>query len=505
MFRCKAIILICIILLPFLTMQVSAQNIPTIISSESDLLDLYTHISLGKQTQGKYYTLSQDIYCKKELHPPNISFDGSFDGKGHTIYLTIKGKDENTGLFHSISKQGRVENLNIDGVISGGQAVGAICGTNYGSISRCNNYASVSGGVKNSGGIAGINSGTIEECSNKGEVRSSFSSGGIAGSNSGIITSCYNQGKIIGEGSGGIAGTLRDGWITSCYNKGKITASEYAGGISAIRYRNHTLINCYSVGSNITSMGHYHNSYYDKQSLKSPSIVTKLNSRPSIPNAYLATLLDQFNLNQFVYDKYNINQGYPILHWQTNNFTDIDGHWAKESILKVTERNIMEGYDSKTFKPDKVITRAEFAKVIVKYLALDISKEKNKTYDDVPKSNPYYDYIETATKHKLVYGIGNNLYNPDAGITREDLVTILVRAIKLKGYDVVISEKEADSLINKYLKAGSVHDWAKKEIAWSIQKGILNRKNFYLDLSVTEKDMTRGQVADVIANALIFN
>ena len=65
--------------------------------------------------------------------------------------------------------------------------------------------------------------------------------------------------------------------------------------------------------------------------------------------------------------------------------------------------------------------------------------------------------------------------------------------------------KEADSLINKYLKAGSVHDWAKKEIAWSIQKGILNRKNFYLDLSVTEKDMTRGQVADVIANALIFN
>ena len=78
-------------------------------------------------------------------------------------------------MFHSISKQGRVENLNIDGVISGGQAVGAICGTNYGSISRCNNYASVSGGVKNSGGIAGINSGTIEECSNKGEVRSSFS------------------------------------------------------------------------------------------------------------------------------------------------------------------------------------------------------------------------------------------------------------------------------------------------------------------------------------------
>ncbi|NLY71443.1 MAG: S-layer homology domain-containing protein [Clostridiales bacterium] len=505
MFRCKAIFLLLIILLPFLSMQASAQNNKIVISSESDLLDLYTYMSSGKQTQGKYYILIQDIYCKKELSPPNIAFDGTLDGNGHTIHLTINGNDENTGLFYSLSKQARVKNLNIDGVVSAGQAVGAICGINYGSITRCNNYASVSGGIKNSAGIAGINYGTIEQCSNKGEIRGSFSSGGIAGSNSGIITSCYNEGKIIGKASGGIVGTLRDGWITSCYNKGEISGSEYAGGISAIRYRNHTLINCYSIESDITSMGHYYNCYYNKQTLKSPGIVSKLNNRPSIPNPYLDSLLDDFNLNQFVYDKNNINQGYPILHWQINNFSDIEGHWAKESILKVTERNIMEGYDSNTFKPDRVITRAEFAKVIVKYLGLAIIEENNNSYDDVSKTNPYYNYIETATKHKLVYGIGNNLYNPDAGITREELITILVRAIEYKGYDVEISEKEADSLVNKYLRPGSVHDWAKKQIAWSIQKGILNKNNLYLDVSVTEKDMTRGQVADVIANALSYS
>lgn len=49
-------------------------------------------------------------------------------------------------------------------------------------------------------------------------------------------------------------------------------------------------------------------------------------------------------------------------------FTDIKGHWAKDNIVKVKELGLMDGYPDGTFKPDKPITRAELATVLVKLL-----------------------------------------------------------------------------------------------------------------------------------------
>jgi len=45
-------------------------------------------------------------------------------------------------------------------------------------------------------------------------------------------------------------------------------------------------------------------------------------------------------------------------------FTDIEGHWAKESIEKAANVGAVSGYDDGTFRPDEPLTRAQIAKIL---------------------------------------------------------------------------------------------------------------------------------------------
>jgi len=49
-------------------------------------------------------------------------------------------------------------------------------------------------------------------------------------------------------------------------------------------------------------------------------------------------------------------------------FTDIEGHWAEESIKRIVNNELMSGYEDGAFMPDKQLTRAEFAVVIDRIL-----------------------------------------------------------------------------------------------------------------------------------------
>lgn len=47
-------------------------------------------------------------------------------------------------------------------------------------------------------------------------------------------------------------------------------------------------------------------------------------------------------------------------------FSDIKGNWAHDTILKAKELGLMNGYPDGTFKPDKPVTRAEMAVILVR-------------------------------------------------------------------------------------------------------------------------------------------
>ncbi len=78
-------------------------------------------------------------------------------------------------------------------------------------------------------------------------------------------------------------------------------------------------------------------------------------------------------------------------------FKDVDdSHWASEAILEMSEKDIIAGYPDSTFKPNSIVNRGEFAKMMVKALELEIIKPASPTFKDVNTDNWVYPYAESA-------------------------------------------------------------------------------------------------------------
>ena len=53
-----------------------------------------------------------------------------------------------------------------------------------------------------------------------------------------------------------------------------------------------------------------------------------------------------------------------------NPFSDVPaGHWAYQSVAKLAQQGIIEGYGDNTFRGDRNITRYEMAQMIAKAMA----------------------------------------------------------------------------------------------------------------------------------------
>ena len=123
---------------------------------------------------------------------------------------------------------------------------------------------------------------------------------------------------------------------------------------------------------------------------------------------------------------------------QTPVFEDIDSvAWAKSSILELSGRGIINGYDDNTFRPANNITRAEFIKILINALFPDSSSDKS-NFTDVPVGHWAYEYISKAYGMGIVNGISDEIFAPDKNITNEQMAVMCSRAvakagIKLKG------------------------------------------------------------------------
>src|SRR5665647_1389412 len=115
--------------------------------------------------------------------------------------------------------------------------------------------------------------------------------------------------------------------------------------------------------------------------------------------------------------------------YASSKSTDINGHWAQSQIENLTAQNIISGYPDGTFKPDKTITRAEFATVLVKAFKLEI--KTGKVFNDTA-NHWAKDYIATANAFGIANGYNNAIFGPNDAIRREQMAVMIVKAAGLE-------------------------------------------------------------------------
>lgn len=167
--------------------------------------------------------------------------------------------------------------------------------------------------------------------------------------------------------------------------------------------------------------------------------------------------------------------------------TDIYGHWAENNIRELVAKNIIDGYPDGTFKPENIITRAEFVSILVK--AFELEPQSGKPFADT-SGHWGKDIIATAASHGIVEGYDENNFGPDDAITREQMAVIIVKAARLTPVTAQLS----------FLDSSSVSGWAQQAMATAVQNGIISG---YSDNTVRPQGKaTRAEAVAVVVNAL---
>ncbi len=117
-------------------------------------------------------------------------------------------------------------------------------------------------------------------------------------------------------------------------------------------------------------------------------------------------------------------------------FADTDGHYAAGSICVLYEDGIVDGKSEDSFQPNRVITRAEFLKMILNYAGIDVDGVEGVRYSDVSQDSWYYEYIGYATSIGLIQGYPDGTFKPNQGIRRIEALSMLLRTEDaVKKYD----------------------------------------------------------------------
>lgn len=155
----------------------------------------------------------------------------------------------------------------------------------------------------------------------------------------------------------------------------------------------------------------------------------------------------------------------------TKTFEDIDKHWAKLYIESMAAKEVVDGYDNGTFKPDVQVTRAEFAKMVLKGLEAEIVKY-NGEFADVNANDWYADYLATMKKLGLIEGYGDGTFKPNEKISRAEMASILSNLV-----DVQVSKEEVAEILDKFIDKDNVPAWAAESIAKVVKAKIMVGKN----------------------------
>ena len=176
----------------------------------------------------------------------------------------------------------------------------------------------------------------------------------------------------------------------------------------------------------------------------------------------------------------------PVQAAEAPQFSDVDGHWGEEAIVRWADYGVIEGSNGQ-FNPDAPITRAEMAAVIARLLGL--TETAPNTFTDVEADAWYAQAILRCAAAGIIQG-SNGMANPNGTLTRQEAAVMLGRALG-------IQPDEGDVA---FLDGEQVADWAAGYVSAMSDRGILNGVggNQFAPLD----DINRASVVTVLNNAI---
>lgn len=141
---------------------------------------------------------------------------------------------------------------------------------------------------------------------------------------------------------------------------------------------------------------------------------------------------------------------------------DIQGHWAQNTINKWVDKGDISGYPDGTFRPNNMITRAEF--VVLVNNAMGYTKTGYAYFSDVPSYYWGKNAIQTGVEAGYISGDGDGTFRPNDPVTRQEAAAMISRILGLK---------QNDSQSYRYTDSYAISNWAKGVVGAVSDAGIM--------------------------------
>lgn len=161
------------------------------------------------------------------------------------------------------------------------------------------------------------------------------------------------------------------------------------------------------------------------------------------------------------------------------HFSDTDGHLYEEVIKELANTQIVKGYPDGTFKPDQGITRAEMVKIVLLAGKWEIMSGNENCFSDVSQEERYFDPLCSAKAMGIIQGYPDGTFKPNQKVSFVEGLKIAI-----EGFKIQTREVKSDFRYTKYLDF--VH-----------QNSIFSKYAFY-----PEQELTRGMMAHLAVKLL---
>ncbi|NLW40777.1 MAG: hypothetical protein GXY96_07615, partial [Tissierellia bacterium] len=184
---------------------------------------------------------------------------------------------------------------------------------------------------------------------------------------------------------------------------------------------------------------------------------------------------------------------------------DVLGHEYEEDLLLLAS---MEGLPLNhiSIGPNSPMTRGDFARLIVKSMGIEIVKEEPKktgkkkveqpepTFIDVDIEDKNFDYIEEVNKRNIMVGIEEDIFAPEAPLTRIEAYTVVSRILGLQSL-VPIGNYSLG-----YRDEASIPSWAKGHVYICKELGLIEESDYLYP----NRYLTKGEAAKLIVNLINY-
>ena len=172
-------------------------------------------------------------------------------------------------------------------------------------------------------------------------------------------------------------------------------------------------------------------------------------------------------------------------------FNDLEGYeWAKESIESLAAKGIVNGVGDNKFEPERSVSREEFLAMLLRAYGIGPDITAGVPFEDVELGEWYAGYVAAAVKNGVTNGISDTLFGIGMEVTREDAAVLAYRLALTNGRTFA-DNKGAD-----FADDSQISDYAADAVYAMKNSGIINGKEN--NEFCPKQSCTRAEAAKII-------